>query len=81
MEKQNVTLSLPKTLLKKAKRLALEEEKSFNELVKQCLEQRLVRSREYASARARQQNLLDSGFNLGTKGKICVKRDELHERR
>jgi hypothetical protein len=81
MEKQNVTLSLPKTLLKKAKRLALEEEKSLNELVRQCLEQRLGSTADYANARVRQLSLLDSGFDLGTRGKVRVRREELHERR
>ena len=81
MEKQNVTLSLPKALLKKAKRLALEEEKSFNELVRQCLEHRLSSTTGYAKARKRQLSLLESGFDLGTKGKVRVRRDEIYERR
>jgi hypothetical protein len=81
MEKQNVTLSLPKTLVKKAKRLAVEEEKSFNELVRQCLEQRLTTSTGYANARARQRKLLESGFDLGTDGKVAATREEIHERR
>lgn len=57
MEKQNVTLSLPKTLVKKAKLLAVQEEKSFNELVRQCLEERLSFSTGYAKARERQLKL------------------------
>ena len=81
MEKQNITLSLPKALLKKAKRIAVEEEKSFNELVRQCLEQRVGSTTEYAKARKRQLGLLEAGFDLGTNGDIRVKREELHERR
>jgi hypothetical protein len=81
MEKQNVTLSLPKTLLKRAKRLAFQEEKSFNELVRQCLEYRLGKAASYARARDRQLRLLDSGFDLGTNGKISFGRDDIHERR
>jgi hypothetical protein len=81
MEKQNVTLSLPKTLLKRAKRLALEEEKSFNELVRQCLEYRLSNATSYAKARERQVRMLESGFDLGTSGEVRVKREEIHERR
>jgi metal-responsive CopG/Arc/MetJ family transcriptional regulator len=80
MEKQSVTLSLPKTLLKKAKRLAVQEEKSFNELVRQCLEQRLSDVTGYAKARERQLGLLESGFDLGTNGKVSVTREEIHER-
>ena len=81
MEKQNITLSLPKTLIKRAKRLALDEEKSLNELVRQCLEQRLSSGADYANARSRQLSLLDSGIDLGTRGSVRVRREELHERR
>jgi len=81
MEKRNITLSLPKALLKRAKRLALEEEKSFNELVRQCLEDRLGSTTEYMKARKRQLSLLEVGFDLGTNGKVRVKREEIHERR
>jgi hypothetical protein len=81
MEKQNVTLSLPKTLLKKAKRLAVQEETSFNELVRQCLEHRLSAETGYAKARDRQLKLLESGFDLGTNGRVSVARDEIYERR
>ncbi len=81
MEKQNVTLSLPRTLLKKAKQLAVQEEKSFNELVRQCLEQRVGAATGYASARQRQLRSLESGFDLGTNGSVSVTREEIHERR
>ena len=81
MEKQNITLSLPKALVKKAKLLAVKEEKSFNELVRQCLEQRLSAATGYAKARERQLKLLESGFDLGTNGKISVSREQIHERR
>ena len=81
MEKQNVTLSFPKALLKRAKRLALDEEKSFNELVRQCLEHRLDQATGYAKARKRQVQLLESGFDLGTNGRVGIAREEIHERR
>ena len=80
MEKQNVTLSLPKTLLKKAKLLAVEEETSFNELVRRCLEQRVGASNAYKKARRRQLAMLKAGFDLGTMGKVNVAREEVHER-
>ncbi len=79
--KQNVTLSLPKTLVRRAKLLAFQEEKSFNELVRQCLEQRLSRASSFAKARDRQLELLQSGFDLGTRGRIPNDRESLHERR
>jgi hypothetical protein len=81
MLKQNVTLSLPKTLLKRAKKLAFQEEKSFNEFVKQCLEHRLSKATNFTRARDRQLRLMETGIHLGTNGRISVARDELHERR
>jgi hypothetical protein len=80
MIKQNITLSLPKNLIRKAKHIAFQEEKSFNELVRQCLEQRLSKTTNYAKARDRQIELLESGLDFGTEGRIKVGRDEIHER-
>ena len=81
MDKQNVTLSLPKALLKKAKLLAVEEETSFNELVRRCLEQRVGAASGYERARKRQLRLLEEGFDLGTGGSVSVTREEIHDRR
>jgi hypothetical protein len=72
MIKQNVTLSLPKTLIRKAKHIALQEEKSFNELVRECLEQRLSKTTNYAKARDRQIALLESGLDFSTGDRIKV---------
>ena len=80
MEKQNVTLSLPKTLVKKAKLLAVQEETSFNELVRQCLEQRVGDATGYEKARERQLRMIEAGFDLGTNGRISITREEIHER-
>ena len=38
MDRQNVTLSLPKSLLKKAKIVAAQEEKSLSELMREMLQ-------------------------------------------
>ncbi len=81
MDKLNVTLSLPGALLKRAKALALKEDKSFNELVRECLVIRLNKAAGYSRARNRQLDLMKSGFDLGTNGKIPFKRDQIHERR
>jgi hypothetical protein len=81
MGKQNITLSLPKALLKKAKLLAVEEETSFNELVRRCLEQRVGAASGYEKARKRQLRSLEGGFDLDTNGRVSVAREEIHERR
>jgi hypothetical protein len=80
MEKQNVTLSLPKVLLRKAKVLAAMEEKSLSELLRESLEERVKGTSGYNRARNRQVRILRRGLNLGTKGSISVSREVLHER-
>lgn len=81
MERQNVTLSLPKNLLKKAKIIAAKREKSLSELLRESLEEKVRQETGYKEAMERQIRLMKKGFNLGTKGQITISRDELHERR
>lgn len=81
MERQNVTLSLPKALLRKAKALAAREEKSISELLRESLEEKISESTGYKKAKERHLRLLRKGFDLGTGGRISIARDELHERR
>ncbi|TAL24665.1 MAG: CopG family transcriptional regulator [Nitrospirae bacterium] len=81
MERQNVTLSLPKALLKKAKTLAVMSERSLSDLLRETLEEKVRHETGYKKAKERQIALMKKGFDLGTKGKICVSREELHERR
>lgn len=81
MDKQNVTLSVPKSLLKKAKMLAAQSDKSLSQLLRESLEEKVKESNDYKSAKNRQLKLLRDGLNLGTKGNIGFSREELHERR
>lgn len=81
MEKQNVTLSLPKSLLKKAKTLASKEDRSLSELLRETLEEKVMQNSGYQRARERQIALMKKGFDMGSKGKITITREELHERR
>jgi metal-responsive CopG/Arc/MetJ family transcriptional regulator len=81
MEKQNVTLSLPKDLLKKAKTLAVMKDKSLSDLLRETLEEKVRQETGYQTARKRQIALMKKGFDLGTRGKISISREELHERR
>ncbi len=80
MEKQNVTLSLPKSLLRKAKVVAANNDKSLSEFLKESLKEKVREANGYNKAKRRQMKLLKSGLNLGTKGHISTKRDELHGR-
>jgi hypothetical protein len=81
MERQNVTLSLPKPLLKRARILAAGEDKSVSELMREVLEKRLRESSGYAAARNRQLKILEKGYDLGTGGAPGATREELHARR
>lgn len=81
MDRQNVTLSLPKSLLKKAKVIAASREKSLSELLRESLEEKVREANGYKKARQKQLKLLKIGLDLGTKGRIATTRDELHERR
>ncbi len=81
MNRQNVTLSLPKSLLKKAKIIAASREKSLSELLRESLEEKVREANGYKKARQRQVKLLKEGLDLGTKGDITTTRDELHDRR
>lgn len=81
MERQNVTLSLPKALLKKAKVIAAQAEKSLSELLREALEKKVMEGMGYEKARKRHARLLKKGLDLGTKGHYSVSRETLHERR
>jgi hypothetical protein len=78
MEKQNITLSLPKPVLRKIKILAVQRQLSVSRLLTQAVEKMLEEGTEYESARKRQAAILEKGFKLGFRKPAS--RDELHER-
>jgi hypothetical protein len=80
MEKQNVTLSIPKLLLKQAKIFAASQDKSLSQLMRESLEEKVREETDYNKARKRQLRLLKKGLNLGTGGQVKTSRDELHAR-
>jgi hypothetical protein len=77
---QNVTLSIPKDILRKAKILAVNKNTSLSGLLTQTLTDLVAHQEAYEQARQRNLTLLKNGFNLGTQGHIVWKREELHER-
>ena len=58
MGRQNVTLSIDKSLLKKAKMIAASEDKSLSELLKESLESRVREATGYKKAQNRQLRIL-----------------------
>lgn len=81
MERRNVTLSLPKAMLKKARALALKEDKSLSALIRESLEEKIRKDTGYKEAMEREIGLMEKGLSLGTGGRMPCSREELHERR
>ncbi len=79
MKYQNITLSIPKDILKKIKLIAVERNTSVSGLLTQELIKIAKRDDAYEKAKARQFHLLKKGFNMGINKKIPWKRDDLHE--
>jgi hypothetical protein len=81
MEKiQNVTLSIPKDILRKAKILAIQRNTSLSGLLTQTLAEMVSRQEGYEQAQRRNLSLLKSGLDLSTQGQITWRREDLHER-
>lgn len=80
MEKQNVTLAVPKDLLREAKLLAVKRETSLSGLLTQALIDIVQQDATYQRARERNLYWLDKGLELNTMGQISWSREELHER-
>jgi hypothetical protein len=78
MENQNTALFLPKDLLKKAKALAASRHMSLSELMRQLLEEKIMKANGYRAAKKRQLKLMCKGLDLGTRGKIVFPREDLH---
>jgi hypothetical protein len=77
---QNVTLSIPKNVLRKAKILAIQKNTSLSGLLTQTLIELVSEQESYEKARQRNIKLLEKGMNLGTQGDITWNREDLHER-
>ena len=77
---QNVTLSLPRDLLKRIKRVAADRETSVSALMADALARVAEEDRRYTSARKQALSALRSANSLGTKGRRTWTRDDLHER-
>ena len=77
---QNVTLSIPKDILRKAKILAVQRNTSLSALLTQTLTELVTHQEAYEQARQHSLALMERGLELGTYGTTGWKRDDLHER-
>jgi hypothetical protein len=80
MERQNVTVSLPVDVLKKARHLAVEQGSSISGLLADYIGRLVGEARERERAAGRIRRRLARGIDLGTRGRISWTRDELHAR-
>ncbi len=78
IKKQNVTISLSRQTLQKAKVLAARRSTSISGLLAEQIEHLVGEDEAYERAKREAIGLLDRGFHLG--GVIRASRDELHER-
>ncbi|MGB6877624.1 MAG: hypothetical protein WBD87_16490 [Candidatus Acidiferrales bacterium] len=77
-KKQNVTISLSRSVLKKARILAARRETSISGLLAQEIETLVGNEEAYERAERQAMAILNRGFHMG--GVITAGRDELHER-
>ena len=77
-EKQNLTVSLDRQTIQKAKIVAARRSTSISGLLARQIEILIGEEEAYESAERQAMTLLEQGFHLG--GSIRVSRDELHER-
>lgn len=80
METRNITLSLPREILREVKVLAARRDTSVSRLLTESLEELVQKDREYERAKNRSVEMMEVGRDLGTGGNISWRRDELHER-
>ncbi|HSB06023.1 MAG TPA: DUF6364 family protein [Thermodesulfobacteriota bacterium] len=77
--KQNITLSLDRELLRKAKVLAAKKDMSVTKLLANELNRMVTENDQYEISKKRALARLRKGLHLG--GQILARREELHERR
>ena len=77
-KKQNLTITLERTTIQKAKLLAARRSMSISGLVAHQIEALVEEEEEYRRAAREAIALLEEGFHLG--GKLRVTRDQLHDR-
>jgi hypothetical protein len=78
--KEDITLSIPKAILRAAKHLAAQQGLSLSGFLIESLTERVKGLRKIQKAGARQRSLMRRGLKLGTKGQATWKRDDLHAR-
>jgi predicted transcriptional regulator len=81
LDTQNITLSLPKEILRKIKIIAVQKDTSVSGLLTDALAELVRREDAYVQAREHHIASLRQAADLGTKGQMGVAREDLHDRR
>ena len=76
--KQNLTITLDRQIIRKAKIVAARRDTSISGLVAQQIELLVAEEEAYERAERQAMALLEQGFHLG--GSAPASREELHER-
>ena len=80
MDKQNITLSIPKDVLQKIKIQAVKQGTSVSALLTHALKEIVAGEESYLAAQHRHKALLNEGWDLGTEGTIGWTREEIQDR-
>ncbi len=80
MKRQNVTLSLPEDILRKARHMAVDRNMSLSAFLSVIIQELVAGKDNYIQARDESLRLMEEGFDMGTYGKALNNREELHHR-
>lgn len=80
-ETRNITLAIPRDVLRKAKMIAVRRDTSVSGLLTSYLREVVDEDDEYGRAMKRQLRTMKRSRKLGLTGRPTWTRDELHERK
>jgi len=80
MERQNVTLSLSKDILRQARHIAVDKGVSLSGLLTECLEDLVRDAAAFDAAKKQALKNMKRRFDFGLNGAGPASRDSLHER-
>lgn len=80
MKKQNVTLSLPRDLLIKAKHIAIDKNISLSGMLTNMLREIVEREDEYIKAKEEHFKIMEEGNSYMVGDKNKWKKEEIHDR-
>ena len=80
VKRQNITLSIPRETLKKAKLIAVAKDQSLSGLLTEYIETLVKDEDKYKQAHKQQLSLMEKGLDFGLNGNVDWSRENSHER-